>query len=317
MTTSAGSPAHGDRDLAGKNVAADRYVIELESDQRMNGPFGVAGARPDSIAGMATVRPAAVAGMFYPADPHELRTSIERLLTAEPSPEIDIRPTMLIVPHAGYVYSGPIAASAYRLLQATADIVKRVVLLGPSHFVEFTGLATPGVDALATPLGLVPVDHDLTSEGEALDVVVSGSAAHAREHSLEVQLPFLQVALGEFTTLALATGDVASEAVADVLDQMIGAPDVIGVISSDLSHYLDYETAYHRDARTAEAIIGLRAEDLARDDACGRIAVQAALLLAQRRGWSCRLLALGNSGDTAGSLGRVVGYGAFALGPET
>jgi hypothetical protein len=265
---------------------------------------------------MATVRPAAVAGVFYPADPHELRTSIQRLLTAEPSPEIGIRPTMLIVPHAGYVYSGPIAASAYRLLGATTDATRRVVLLGPSHFVKFAGLATPGVEALATPLGLVPVDRELTSMAEAAAGVAPGPATHAREHSLEVQLPFLQVALGEFTTLALATGDVAPQAVADVLDQTVGAPDVIGVISSDLSHYLDYETACRRDARTATAIAELRPDDLAGDDACGRIAVQAALLLAQRRGWSCRLLALGNSGDTAGSLGRVVGYGAFALGPE-
>ena len=265
---------------------------------------------------MATIRPATVAGMFYPADPHELRVSIERRLTAEPPPEIGIRPTMLIVPHAGYVYSGPIAANAYRLLEAMTDAVRRVVLVGPSHFVRFAGLATPGVEALATPLGLVPVDRELTSTAEALAVVAPEPAAHAREHSLEVQLPFLQVVLGEFTALALAAGDVAPEAVADVLDQTISAPGVIGVISSDLSHYHDYETARRRDATTAEAIAGLRPEDLARDDACGRIAVQAALLLAQRRGWSCRLLALGNSGDTAGSLDRVVGYGAFAVGPE-
>ncbi|GMQ94144.1 MAG: AmmeMemoRadiSam system protein B [Acidimicrobiia bacterium] len=275
-----------------------------------------AGARPDNVVGMATIRPAAVAGEFYPADPRELRACVKRRLSAEPSTEISIRPTMLIVPHAGYVYSGPIAAYAYRLLKATTGLARRVVLLGPSHFAVFAGLATPGAEALATPLGLVPVDRELTSTAEAFAVVAPGPAAHAREHSLEVQLPFLQVALGEFTTLALVTGDVAPEAVAEVLDQAIDAPGVIGVISSDLSHYLDYDTARRRDARTAEAITGLRPEDLARDDACGRIAVQAALLLAKRRGWSCRLLALGNSGDTAGSLDRVVGYGAFAVGPE-
>ncbi len=266
---------------------------------------------------MATIRPAAVAGVFYPADPHELRACVKRLLTAQPSTEISICPTMLIVPHAGYVYSGAIAASAYRLLKASTDAARRVVLLGPSHFARFAGLATPGVEALATPLGLVPVDREATSTAEALAVVAPGPATHAREHSLEVQLPFLQVALGEFMTLALATGDVAPEAVADVLDQTIDAPGVIGVISSDLSHYLDYETSRRQDARTAEAITGLRPQDLARDDACGRIAVQAALLVARRRGWSCRLLALCNSGDTAGSLDRVVGYGAFAIGPET
>lgn len=265
---------------------------------------------------MATIRPAAVAGVFYPADPHELRSSIERLLTSEPPIRTDIRPAMLIVPHAGYVYSGPIAARAYQLLDATTEPALRVVLVGPSHFTRFAGLASPGVDALATPLGLVPVDRELTSTAEALAVVARAPAVHAREHSLEVQLPFLQVSLGEFTTLALATGDVEPESLADVLDQTIGAPDVLGVISSDLSHYLDYESACRQDARTADAIIGLRPQNLAQDDACGRVAIQAALLLAARRGWSCRLLALGNSGDTAGSLDRVVGYGAFAIGPR-
>lgn len=265
---------------------------------------------------MATVRATAVAGVFYPADSHELRTYVEDLLTTEPLPEIGIRPAILIVPHAGYVYSGPFAASAYRLLGATPDPPRRVVLVGPSHFMRFTGVATPGVDALATPLGTVRVDRELTATAEMLDVVVPIPAAHAREHSLEVQLPFLQVALGEFSTLALATGDVASEHVADVLDQTIG-PDVIGVVSSDLSHYLDDNTARLRDAGTAEAITRLRPQDLTWDDACGRVAVQGALLVARRRGWNCRLLALGNSADTAGSPDRVVGYGAFVLGPET
>lgn len=264
---------------------------------------------------MAIVRPAAVAGAFYPADPHQLRTFVEDLLAAEAVPEIGIRPTMFIVPHAGYVYSGPVAAAAYRLLEATAGASQRVVLVGPSHFVKFTGVATPGVDALATPLGMVPVDRELTAAAERLDVVVPAPAAHIREHSIEVQLPFLQVALGEFTTLALVTGDVVPEAVAEVLDQTISAPDVVGVISSDLSHYLDYDTARRRDAGTAAAITELRPRDLAGDDACGRTAVQAALLVARRRGWHCLRLAQGNSGDTAGSPDRVVGYGAFALGP--
>ncbi len=156
----------------------------------------------------------------------------------------------------------------------------------------------------------------LTAIAEAYAVVDPATAAHAREHSLEVQLPFLQVALGEFTVLALATGDVTPKAAADVFDEIFDAPEVVGVISSDLSHYLDYETARRQDARTAEAITDLRSERLAREDVCGCTAVQAALILARRRGWSCRLLALGNSGDTAGDQHRVVGYGAFAIGPE-
>ena len=140
---------------------------------------------------------------------------------------------------------------------------RRVALLGPSHFTAFSGLASAGVEALATPLGLVPADHELASAAEAFDVVAPEPTAHAREHSLEVQLPFLQVVLGEFTTLALLTGSVTPGAVVDVLDQAIGAPDAIGVISTDLSPYLDYETAGRQDARTAEAITQLRPEDLA------------------------------------------------------
>ena len=264
---------------------------------------------------MATVRPAAAAGMFYPADPNELHAYVANLLAAEPEPDIDVRPTMLIVPHAGYVYSGAFAAGAYRLLRATTHRPRRVVLLGPSHFERFTGLAASGVNALATPLGLVTMDHELSAAAEMFDIVVAAPVAHAREHSLEVQLPLLQIALDEFTVLPLVTGDVAPEAVADVVDHMLDVPDVVAVISSDLSHYLDDNTARRRDAGTAEAIIELRPYDLAWGDACGRIAVQAALLVALRRGWSCRLLALGTSADTAGSPERVVGYGAFALGP--
>jgi len=266
---------------------------------------------------MAIVRPAAAAGMFYPADSDELRSYVEDLLTAEPEPDVDVHPAMLIVPHAGYVYSGPFAAGAYRLLQATTHRPRRVVLVGPSHFERFSGVATPGVDALATPLGLVQVDHELATVAGTFDIVVPAPVAHAREHSLEVQLPFLQIALDEFTMLPLVTGDVVPEAVADVVDRMLDAPDVVVVISSDLSHYLEYEIARRRDAGTAEAIVELRPYDLAWGDACGRIAVQAGLLVAKRRGWSCRLLTLGNSGDTSGSRDRVVGYGAFALGPES
>jgi hypothetical protein len=145
--------------------------------------------------------------------------------------------------------------------------------------------------------------------------VIVEPAAHSREHSLEVQLPFLQVALGEFTALALTTGDIAPDAAAAVLDDLIDEPGVLGVVSSDLSHYLDHEAACRRDNRTAQAIVGLRFEDLAPDDACGRTAVQAALLVARQREWACRLLALGNSGDTGGPRQRVVGYGSFVIGP--
>ena len=265
---------------------------------------------------MATVRPASVAGTFYPADPAVLRCSVEDLLNDDSESEPGIRPSILIVPHAGYMYSGRVAASAYRLIRGTDDAFRRVVLVGPSHFVAHSGLATPGVDALETPLGEVRVDPELTASAHSNPIVGPDPGAHAREHSLEVQLPFLQVVLPEFSALALVTGHVESDAVADVLDEVLVADDVIGIISSDLSHYLDYDAARRRDARTATAITELRPADLSPDDACGRTAVQAALVLAKRRSWTCRLLNLLNSGDTTGSKDRVVGYGAFAMGPE-
>lgn len=265
---------------------------------------------------MATVRPAAAAGLFYPSDATELRGAVEDLLAAAPKPEIDVEPRMLIVPHAGFVYSGPIAAQAYRLVTPVAGRAERIVVVGPSHHVRFKGLATPGVDGLVTPLGTVPVDEELTRRAERQEMVSVEPAAHRREHSMEVQLPFLQVTLPMFRAVLLATGDVTAEDVADVLDDLIG-PGVIGVISSDLSHYLEYEAACEKDARTATAIIELRPDSIGFDDVCGRTAVQAALIVARRRDWQCRRLALLNSGDTAGSRDRVVGYGAFAIGPAS
>jgi AmmeMemoRadiSam system protein B len=264
---------------------------------------------------MGTIRRAAVAGTFYPGNPHQLQEVVTELLAVEAPPEVDIRPRMIIVPHAGYIYSGRVAAAAYRTVAAMPPPAQRVVLVGPSHFVRFTGLATPGVDLLETPLGVVAVDETLAAVAAEHHDVIAEPAAHAREHSLEVQLPFLQVALGEFTALPLATGEVAAEAAGEVLDDLIDDPEVLSVISSDLSHYLDDETARRRDAATAQAIAELRPLDLTFDDACGRTAVQAALLVARKRGWKCQLLALGNSGDTEGPRDRVVGYAAFLLGP--
>jgi hypothetical protein len=260
---------------------------------------------------MGTVRPAAVAGRFYPADPAVLRRTVEHLLGQAAPPDTDVATRMLIVPHAGYEYSGPVAAVAYRILPK----VRRVVLVGPSHFVVFRGIATPGADFLATPLGDVPADHDVAVPTGADPVVAPNPAAHAREHSLEVQLPFLQVVLDEFSALAMLTGTVSPEEMADVLDSVIADEETAGVISSDLSHYLGYEAAHRRDAATIANIEQLRAEDIGWDDACGRTGVQAALLVARRRGWKCRLLDHRNSGDTAGTKERVVGYAAFTIGP--
>jgi len=256
------------------------------------------------------VRPPAVAGSFYPAGPQRLRTSVESMLQNAVLSDAGIRPRLFIVPHAGYVYAGPVAAAAYRLVPPAT---RRLVVVGPSHFVPFPGLATPGVEGLATPLGVVPCDAaPIDAPG---GVVTSRPEAHAREHSVEVQLPFCQVVLEQFSALTLLTGDVGAAAVAEVLDDLIQDDEVVVLISSDLSHYHDYDTARARDSATAEAILAFRPEDLAWGDACGLVGVQAGLLLAGRHGWTCSLLDLRSSGDTAGDRDSVVGYGSFVMGP--
>jgi AmmeMemoRadiSam system protein B len=229
-----------------------------------------------------------------------------------PAPGVDGR--ILIVPHAGYVYSGPVAATGYRLIQAAAH-PRRLVVVGPSHFVAFPGLASSGAEGLATPLGIIPVDVQLTALAESHVAVNPNRAAHAREHSVEVQLPFLQVVLDEFSVLPLLTGDVEATTVAAALAELIESAGVVVLISSDLSHYLDYDAARISDARTADAIVELRPDGLGWGDACGLTGVKAALLLARERGWECSLLDLRSSGDTAGGHDSVVGYGSFVIGP--
>ena len=261
---------------------------------------------------MESVRPPAVAGAFYPADPDVLRNTVDELVADAVVPAVDVAARIFIAPHAGYVYSGPTAAVAYRLLVDMADPPRRIVVVGPSHFVPIDGVAGTADSAFRTPLGEAPVDEDLRARAG----VEASAGAHAGEHSLEVQLPFLQRVLGEFSLLPLVTGRVDYRQVAEVLDGLIG-DGVLGVISSDLSHYLDYDTAVRRDERSAVAITSLAADDLAWDDACGVTGVQAALVVASARGWLCRLLDLRNSGDTAGDRSRVVGYGAFVLGPPS
>jgi AmmeMemoRadiSam system protein B len=250
-----------------------------------------------------------VAGAFYPGSADALRATVTALLSGADPPPLDISPVALIVPHAGYRYSGPIAASGYAVLAGASPPPRRIVAIGPSHFVRFPGIAAPDAAALHTPLGLVAVDPDTP------DAVAQNATAHAREHSLEVQLPFLQSVLDEFTVLPLVTGDVSAEAAAAVLDEAQQRPSAFTVISSDLSHYHDYETARRKDEATARAIVAREPGQLQWDDACGLTAVQAALMVARNRDWHCRVLDLRNSGDTSGDRTRVVGYGAFLLGP--
>jgi len=258
----------------------------------------------------------AVAGLFYPEDPAELSAAVRRHVRGARDPG-GPPPVAVIAPHAGYVYSGPVAGSAYARVASLAGRVRRVVLVGPSHRVAFRGLAVPSADVLETPLGDVPVDRDAAERLVALPQVVERDDAHAGEHSLEVQLPFLQEVLGALPVLPLAAGTATAEEVAEVLDALWDPPGTLFVVSSDLSHYEDYETARRRDEATSRAIEALRPEALDADSACGRVGVRGLLLLARRRGLRARTLDLRSSGDTAGPRDRVVGYGAYEIGwPE-
>ncbi len=261
---------------------------------------------------MALARKPAVAGTFYPADAEELRGMVRDYLkraAQTPGPP----PKALIVPHAGYIYSGPVAASAYARLQGARGLIQRVVLLGPSHRVPFRGLAASSAETFLTPLGPVPVDRQALAQALALPQVCLLDEAHAREHSLEVHLPFLQEVLGGFSLVPLAVGEATPEEVGQVLEALWGGPETLIVVSSDLSHYYDYETARKLDLATSRAIEELRFEEIHYEQACGRNPVNGLLWVARRRGMQARTLDLRNSGDTAGPRDEVVGYGAYVL----
>ncbi|WP_139558221.1 AmmeMemoRadiSam system protein B [Methylotetracoccus oryzae] len=261
---------------------------------------------------MTTTRPPAVAGMFYPSDQHALHAVVTRLLDA--GDDAGCIPKAIIAPHAGYIYSGPIAASAYRRLAGARARIRRVVLVGPSHRVAFRGIAIPSSDRFASPLGEVTIDRASLDTLTDLPFVHVQDEVHALEHSLEVQLPFLQETLETFMLIPLVVGDAAPEEIATVLDRLWGGDETLIVISSDLSHYHDYATAQRMDRATSRAIESLRPQDIAFEDACGRLPVSGLLLAASRHGLRAETIDLRNSGDTAGSKDRVVGYGAYALG---
>jgi len=263
---------------------------------------------------MQEVRRAAVAGLFYPSSPRELLSVVEELLQdASGRVETEGVPKAVIVPHAGYVYSGPIAGSALAPLGLEADQIERIVLLGPTHRVPVRGLALPGVDGFETPLGVVPVDVELASRVLELPQVGASQAAHAPEHCLEVELPFLQVLLGSFSLLPLLVGDATPDEVAEVLECVWGGPETRIVISSDLSHYLEYSQARAMDERTADEVLAMRAP-ISPHQACGAGAINGLLVAARAHGLTATLMDLRSSGDTAGDRSRVVGYGAFAFG---
>jgi len=256
------------------------------------------------------IRAPAVAGMFYPASADELSAMVDGMLGEVPASE-GASPKALVVPHAGYIYSGPTAAVAYQAL-TNRQAIRHVVLLGPVHRVPVRGLALPDAEAFATPLGVIPLDIAAMQRLSGLPQVVVFDAAHQQEHSLEVQLPFLQRVLGDFTLLPLAVGDASPAEVAEVLARLWGNDDTLILISSDLSHYHPYGEARRLDGATADAIRHLRGP-INHQQACGATAVNGILHLATERQMSCRLLDLRNSGDTAGDRERVVGYGALAF----
>ncbi len=260
---------------------------------------------------MDVIREAAVAGQFYPGDPRELSTTVEQYLDeaqVEPGPQ----PKALIVPHAGYIYSGPVAASAYARLRPYRERITRVILLGPCHRVAVRGLALSGADVFRTPLGDVPLDKEVMT-GLDLPAVEVFDDTHAFEHSLEVHLPFLQILLDDFTLVPLVVGNAGIETVAEVLNALWGGPETLIVISSDLSHYLDYDSARKRDKATCQAIVHFDADSIGPEDACGCHPIGGFLVLAKRRGMTVETLDLRNSGDTAGPMDQVVGYGSWMI----
>ena len=257
---------------------------------------------------MGNVRDPAVAGFFYPAERETLASDIAGYLSAAPIPAT-VSPKALIAPHAGYVYSGQVAANAYAAWRREAESIKRIVLIGPAHRVAFQGIAAPTVEAFKTPLGDVPIDTDAIDTIRDMPQVVLDDEPHRQEHSLEVHIPFLQSVLGGFTLLPL----VAGEQVAEVLERLWGDDSTRFVISTDLSHYQDYETAQKLDAATAEAIENMNPAAIGREQACGRIPVAGMLLAARNHGLSVDRIDLCNSGDTAGKKDKVVGYGSWAV----
>lgn len=262
---------------------------------------------------MGAIRAPAVAGTFYPADGARLRAVVEGCLGAARGAHDGRRPKALIAPHAGYVYSGPVAGRAFAALGAGAAQIRRVVVVGPAHFVPLRGLALPTAAAFRTPLGEVPLDGAALAALRDLPQVKVDDAPHAPEHGIEVELPFLQTLLGDFALVPLVVGEATPEQVALVLHRLWGGPETLLVISSDLSHYEAYARAREHDAATAVAIEGLDGAALGPADACGWLAIAGLLREARRRGLAARRLDLRNSGDTAGSRDAVVGYGAWAF----
>ena len=265
------------------------------------------------------IRPEAVAGQFYPADADILRRDVLSFMDGPEgdletgSPRLKALPKALIGPHAGYVYSGGIAGTAHHLWKPAKGKIKRIVMLGPSHRVAIRGIATTAADHWRTPLGEIAIDREAIERALKFPSVRIEDRAHDQEHGLEVHLPFLQEALGDFQLVPFVTGMAETGEVSQLLDELWGGPETGIVISTDLSHYLDYETATALDGKTAKAVEAFDWLSIGREQACGRIAMNGLIHTGRRRGLRIARTGLCNSGDTAGTKDRVVGYGAWAL----
>lgn len=260
---------------------------------------------------MTNLRYPAMAGLFYPGDPAQLSGQIADFLSHTPQPAAHA-PKAIIAPHAGYIYSGPVAASAYAALAPARSLIRRVVLLGPAHRAYVRGVAASSAAEFATPLGNIPLAGETIRETtELFPFVHYQDEAHLEEHSLEVQLPFLQQMLDGFELLPYAVGDARPAEISQLLEALWGGDETLIVISSDLSHYLDYRSAQRIDRLTSDAIEQLDAEGIRQDQACGAIPVRGLLSLARAKGLVEKTVDLRNSGDTAGPKDRVVGYGAY------
>lgn len=259
---------------------------------------------------MTAIREPAVAGQFYPGNAAGLGAAVDKYLTDADRGGARA-PKAMIAPHAGFIYSGPVAATAYARLEPVRDVIKRVVLLGPCHRAAVQGLALSSADAFATPLGEIPIDKELAKRVLAFPQVEVFDPTHQMEHSLEVHLPFLQRTLDDFTLLPMVVGQASPDSVAEILNRVWGGGETLIIVSSDLSHYLDYDSAREIDAETSSAIENLAPARIARQGACGRFPVGGLLVAAKQREMAVETVDLRNSGDTAGPKDRVVGYGSW------
>ncbi len=257
-------------------------------------------------------RTAAVAGIFYASDPEQLSSDILNYLTQAP-PSLNLIPKAIIAPHAGYMYSAPVAASAYKLLEPLAHKIKQVVLLGPAHRFSFNGVATPDADYFETPIGTIKINSTLCKQAEQLNYVHPDSLAHKEEHSLEVHLPFLQTLLNDFELTPLLVGNCNHKNISNLLELFWENEETLFVISTDLSHFHTYETAKKQDFLTSGYIETLQPEKINYNDACGRNPLNGLLTLAKKHQLNVKCLDLRNSGDTSGNKDRVVGYGSYVI----